>query len=1377
MKSRKQIWLFCLVAFLPWLASCNDVTGPVTKTETLLPSLDATVTAGVVPQISAGGYHSCAIRVDGSPACWGSNDYGQISIPAGLGAVTQISAGNDNTCALKSNGTVRCWGNNALGQSTVPTGLTGVVSVKARRQFVCALKSNGTVVCWGSDSEGQASPPSSLQNVVGISTGAFHACSVGSGGTVNCWGRDSTGQSSVPTSARSGVSEVAVGGWHSCALKTSSAVLCWGLDTRLQTTPPRNLKADEITAGTDWTCAINTAAAVVCWGANVHQQTKVPSSLNKNVEQIWAGGYHTCAVRADGLFVCWGLNDRGQSNVPTWPQAISFAAVSAAAVGGTDTLRATGGPSGSPVTFKSLTPSVCRVSGSVVSFFTVGKCTLAANQGAGGNYSAAPQVTQTVTVGSLSQTITFTSTPPDPALAGGTYYVKATGGASGNPVTFSSLTPSTCTVTDSTVALAAVGQCTIGADQAGGNGYTAAPQATQSFPIVAASQPQSITFTSTPSNPAYAGGTYIVRATGGGSGNPVTFSTLTPSVCTVTDSTVTLVTAGQCTIAANQAGGNGYNAAPQATQSFPIVAASQPQSITFTSTPSNPAYAGGTYIVKATGGGSGNPVTFSTLTPSVCTVTDSTVSLVTAGQCTIAANQAGGNGYDAAPQATQSFPIVAASQPQSISFTSTPPNPGLSGGTYIVKATGGGSGNPVTFSTLTPSMCTVSDSTVTLVAAGQCTIAANQAGGNGYDAAPQATQSFSISAYVPLPAQTLSAGWFHTCTLESGSIICWGADEYNQSTPLTGTGFTEVSAGGYHACALRSNGTVSCWGNNGEGGAPAVQNAPGGNTFVQVSSGANHTCALVSNGTIACWGYDGYGQAPAIRTAPAGTTFTQVSAGGYHTCGRVSNGTIMCWGRNDNGQIDVPAGSSFVEVRGGAFHTCARRIDGTLTCWGANNLGQTVAPSGNTYVQATGGGFHTCGLKSDGNISCSGSNNYGQSTPPAAAPFAQVTAGYYHTCARKSDGTVICWGSNDKGQSMSTQTISFTTTPPSPAAVGATYSVAATGGKSGNPVSFSSQSSSVCTVSGSTVTLLAAGQCTIAANQAAGIGYSAAPQATQSFPVTGDAPVAVQNVSAGWFHTCSLANGAITCWGANEYGQSTPVAGTGFTEVASGGYHSCALKTDGTIRCWGNNGEGGAPAIQNAPAGMSFVQVTAGSNHSCALVSNGTISCWGADVYGNAPATQTAPAGKTFKQVSAGGQHTCGLVSDGTLMCWGRNDNGQINAPAGSNFVEVRGGAFHTCARLVGGTLTCWGANNLGQSIPPSGNTFVQAAGGGFHSCGLKSDGSIACSGSNNYGQSTPPATTLFTQATAGYYHTCGRKSDGTVACWGSNDRGQSMAP
>jgi len=239
-------------------------------------------------------------------------------------------------------------------------------------------------------------------------------------------------------------------------------------------------------------------------------------------------------------------------------------------------VTATGGGSGNPVTF-SIDPassSVCSISGSIVTFNTPGTCVIDANQAGGARYQAAPQAQQIVKVGALiGQAISFTSSPPSPAIAGGTYAVTARGGGSGNRVTFS-ISPasgSVCSISGSTVTFKNPGTCVIDANQAGGAGYQAAPQAQQTVKVTA-SVTQAISFTSSPPSPAIAGGTYTVTARGGGSGSPVTFSIdpASGSVCSISGSTVTFDNPGTCVIDANQAGGAGYQAAPQAQQTVTV---------------------------------------------------------------------------------------------------------------------------------------------------------------------------------------------------------------------------------------------------------------------------------------------------------------------------------------------------------------------------------------------------------------------------------------------------------------------------------------------------------------------------------------------------------------------------------------------------------------------------------------------------------------------------------------------------------------------------------------------------------------------------------------------------------------------------------------
>ncbi|HEX4471987.1 MAG TPA: hypothetical protein VH085_08465, partial [Nocardioides sp.] len=174
-------------------------------------------------------------------------------------------------------------------------------------------------------------------------------------------------------------------------------------------------------------------------------------------------------------------------------------------------------------------------------------------------------------VGKGTQTITFTTQPPSAPAFGSTYPVSATGGASGNKVTFSidaATSHSACTLAGSTVTFNHAGTCIVDADQAAAADYESAPRVQQV--VVVPKVAQTITFTSTPPASPRVGDKYPVTATGGASGKPVTFTSTTPKVCTVSGSTVSFVALGGCSIAADQAGNDDYLAAPTATQQVTI---------------------------------------------------------------------------------------------------------------------------------------------------------------------------------------------------------------------------------------------------------------------------------------------------------------------------------------------------------------------------------------------------------------------------------------------------------------------------------------------------------------------------------------------------------------------------------------------------------------------------------------------------------------------------------------------------------------------------------------------------------------------------------------------------------------------------------------
>ncbi len=270
--------------------------------------------------------------------------------------------------------------------------------------------------------------------------------------------------------------------------------------------------------------------------------------------------------------------------------------------------------------------------------------------------------------------------------------------------------------------------------------------------------------------------------------------------------------------------------------------------------------------------------------------------------------------------------------------------------------------------------------------------------------------------------------------------------------------FRSITAGSNQTCALSDNGTVRCWGANGNGqlglgdtvargdgpgemgdSLPAV-NLGTGRTATAITAGGSHTCALLDNGTVKCWGYNYYGQLglgdtvnrgdgpgemgdslPAVNLG-TGRTATAITAGSIHTCARLDNGTVKCWGYNVDGRLglgdtvnrgdqpgemgdSLPAvnlgtGRTATAITAGVGHTCALLDNATVKCWGNNSYG--------------GLGLGDTAHRGDG------PGEMGDSLPAVSLGTGRtataVTVGQYHSCALLDDATVKCWGYNTYGE-------------------------------------------------------------------------------------------------------------------------------------------------------------------------------------------------------------------------------------------------------------------------------------------------------------------------------------------------------------------------
>jgi len=285
--------------------------------------------------VSAGYRHTVAMRANGTAWAWGSNGRGQlgnnentvqrsspVSVVGGYTDWVQISAGRYHTAAVRANGTAWCWGYNYRGRlgdnSTtsrsspvlVVGGFTNWVQISAGRDHTAAVRANGTAWCWGWNAYGQLGDESTTSrlspvSVVGgftdwvqISAGAFHTAAVRANGTAWCWGWNNSGRlgDDSTTSKRSPV--LVVGDYtdwvqidasnHTAAVRANGTVWCWGANGAGQlgnnSTTNRSSPVSVVGDYTDWV-------------------------------QISAGGFHTAAVRANGTAWAWGDNTGSQNGV------------------------------------------------------------------------------------------------------------------------------------------------------------------------------------------------------------------------------------------------------------------------------------------------------------------------------------------------------------------------------------------------------------------------------------------------------------------------------------------------------------------------------------------------------------------------------------------------------------------------------------------------------------------------------------------------------------------------------------------------------------------------------------------------------------------------------------------------------------------------------------------------------------------------------------------------------------------------------------------------------------------------------------------------------------------------------------------------------
>ncbi|MBL9033104.1 MAG: hypothetical protein JNM80_15510 [Phycisphaerae bacterium] len=282
-------------------------------------------------QVSSGWEHSLAIRSDATLIAWGSNQFGQTTIPAALQGkkVRAISAGYYHSLVIihhlghSDDGTVVAWGRNQFGECIIPSGLVGqaVVSIAAAELWSVAVRaSDGKIFAWGQSATcGDNEPPcpnvapcvatnpppwgptnlrlSDSENLgfVRVSaTGHFGMAQRATGG-LHVWGADD--QCQVTHAYLDDVLWFSAGHRHALVIRPGSGggaeYFHWGHNGWGQRTP------------TPIACPTNCEP---CFGTSCYKPPPSPFPQPPSLSLIKGGYYHSIGQLADGSLFAWGKN-------------------------------------------------------------------------------------------------------------------------------------------------------------------------------------------------------------------------------------------------------------------------------------------------------------------------------------------------------------------------------------------------------------------------------------------------------------------------------------------------------------------------------------------------------------------------------------------------------------------------------------------------------------------------------------------------------------------------------------------------------------------------------------------------------------------------------------------------------------------------------------------------------------------------------------------------------------------------------------------------------------------------------------------------------------------------------------------------------------
>ena len=1197
--------------------------------------------------VANGANHTCAIRNDGTVACWGRNDFGQLgngdsganklsATPAAvknLSNAVAIAVGIDSTCAIQSGGKVYCWGENGGNKlqvanyagvpattATLIAGIADAVALSIGDKHQCALRATGGVVCWGNNQYAQ----------------------IGNGAMGGMLAPTDVVDSGGPGGLLAGATSVSAAGGATCATLNDSSVRCWGTNynnqmaqpggdvAKLNPTAIAGLGAKNVSLGGYFGCAIKTAGSVACWGMGTLGQRGdgtlsgvfgdiTPSNVAglTAVAAIETGANTVCALRTNGTLACWGDNALGQL-----------------------------GDSGGGVS--ALPHDVLNLSG--ISQMSVGD----------GHSCAVSKLNQVSCWGSNSygqlgngnSGSGFDTAVPN--LVTGNFVNKTQICSSDNKCDDNDV----CTI-DKCDAIK--GSCTHVAGNEGGdcgNGHYCASGACKWATQIVSGDEHVCALHANGKVACWGRGQNGQLGVGiSGNGQFKTSPTDVPGLSGV----VSLSARGDTTCSVSKDGsvrcwGNndhcqlGNGDASKLLLNVPTqIAGLQAVGVAVGYDHSCAWKADGTAFCwgEQSNGALGNK------------------SNAAGVQCALqpVKNSTGINDITGVTMMAAGEPFSAALVGPGMLSTFGKNVLGTLGqflpANQIVNVAG----------------LAISTSTITDISAGWrhfCAVGAKSVlcfGDNGFGQIGGKPQPSSDVAWDIAPGNDLfpkpksvGAGYQHTCVAGAdGSVWCTGLNDNgqlgdgtvgNSKVVLKINGFSnqvQIAAGRYHTCSLSSTGEVSCWGRNEFG--QLGQGTFGANNGSKVPKLMVASTAAVGEvrkfASVAC--DDGnLCTTDSCEKSTGVCAHTNAPDGPEPACGV---GKVCSAGACKSPKVKmITAGSGF---------SCALMTDTSIKCWGYNS-------TGNLGNGVTGDGLGNK-FASVAPVQVKLASNGGQLTGATTLSTKRV-----HSCAILSaDTSPRCWGNNDYGALGTGQPWTD-------------FFAAASGYFGNNATSIFTGDYTSC----STHTDTTARCCGLNDKGQLGNFYG-----TSSIPVIINDFGGIKEMALGGSFGCGrFADGTVRCSGKNDFGQlgigktvgqvayvTTPnlvVGVANVTNVAAGTEHACASKSDGSVSCWGSGQYGmlgnGAASNQSSAVPVAFlndvVQLSLNELNSCAVSASGRLLCWGHGankrlanpwILGSSRPVWV-PGLDRVTQVATGLDHVCALRADGSVWCWGHDDHGQI---------------------------------------------------------------------------------------------------------------------